>query len=199
MTVALAPVDHAEQMAKLDAKLDDVAPSDVVLYSDEVDIHLNPKVGPDWMPPGVRKTLPTPGRNKKHYISGAYIPQTETLITVDGPSKRSTLFIALVEKLADIYSDRGTVHLVVDNYIIHKSKITERALARLNGKVQLHFLPTYCPDYNPIERVWWDLHAHVTRNHRHATIEVLMTQVSHYLEEYTANGAIAAGLSRAAA
>ncbi len=26
-------------------------PGDVVLYVDEVDIHLNPRIGPDWMLP----------------------------------------------------------------------------------------------------------------------------------------------------
>ena len=39
----------------------------------------------------------------------------------------------------------------------------------LTGKVVLHFLPPYCPDDNRIERVWLDLHANVTRNHRCST------------------------------
>ena len=33
----------------------------------------------------------------------------------------------------------------------------------LGGKIVLHYLPPYSPDFNPIERVWWDLHAAVTR------------------------------------
>ena len=42
----------------------------------------------------------------------------------------------------------------------------------------------YCPDDNRIERVWLDLHANVTRNHRCRTIEELMVQVAAFLRAY---------------
>ena len=41
-----------------------------VLYGDEMDVHLNPKVGKDWMLPGQRRELVTPGNNKKRYVAG---------------------------------------------------------------------------------------------------------------------------------
>ena len=198
-TVALAPDDHADQIAALDAELAAIGADDVVLYEDEVDIHLNPKVGADWMPPGVRKELVTPGKNRKHYVAGAYDPATETLFIADGPSKNSALFIQLLEELAAKFKYRGTVHLVLDNYIIHKSKITQKAVSKLNGKIKLHFLPAYCPDYNPIERVWWDLHNHVTRNHQHPDLEALMTHVRSYVAAYATGGVRAAAVSRIAA
>ena len=84
-TIALAPADQAEQIAQLTATLDAVGEDDVVLSEDEVDIHLNHRVGPDWAPRGVRRTVVTPGRNKKHYIAGAYDRGTQELVTVDGP------------------------------------------------------------------------------------------------------------------
>jgi len=198
-TVALAPDDHVAQIAVLDAELAAIGADDVLLYEDEVDIHLNPKVGADWMPPGVRKQLVTPGKNRKHYVAGAYDPTTEALIITDGPSKNSALFILLLEELAAKFADRGVVHLVLDNYIIHKSKLTQKAVAKLNGKIKLHFLPPYCPDYNPIERVWWDLHNHVTRNHRHPDIEALMNHVRSYVGAYADGGVRAAAVSRIAA
>jgi putative transposase len=33
-------------------------------------------------------------------------------------------------------------------------------------RIDLHLLPAYSPDCNPIERVWWHLHEEITRNHR---------------------------------
>ena len=41
------------------------------MFVDEVDIHLNPKIGPDWMLRGQQKTVPTPGQNQKRYLAGA--------------------------------------------------------------------------------------------------------------------------------
>ena len=48
-------------------------------------------------------------------------------------------------------------------------------------RVALHFLPPYCPTVNRIERLWLDLHAVVTRNHRCATIEALLAAVADWL------------------
>jgi transposase len=53
----------------------------------------------------------------------------------------------------------------------------------LAGKIKLHFLPPYCPDYNKIERVWQDLHANVTRNHREPDMTTLMEAVRYYLRK----------------
>jgi transposase len=55
-------------------------------------------------------------------------------------------------------------------------------LAEFGGKFRLHFLPPYCPDDNRIERkVWREMHANVTVNHRCETIERLMREVVCYL------------------
>jgi transposase len=195
-TVALAPADRAERMQALREELWQVPSGDVVLFCDEVDIHLNPKVGPDWVPAGQRKLLVTPGQNCRWYLSGAYNPHTKNLVTVDGPKKTSDLFIRLVCEVARRYGHCGIVHLVVDNYVIHHSKRTQEAVEALGGKIQLHFLPPYSPDDNPIERVWWDLHAHVTRNHRHANMETLLEHVNQYIRTYSRSGGKKAGQLR---
>jgi putative transposase len=197
-TIALAPEDRDQQLARLDRWLEAVPKGDVVLFSDEVDIHLNPKIGPDWAPAGLRKTVVTPGRNKKHYVAGAYNPKTKTLITVDGESKASDLFIALLAELAKRYRPHGTIHLVVDNYSIHHSKKTQAALKALKGKVTLCFLPPYSPQGNPIERVWLDLHTAVTRNHRCPDLTSLLNEVNAYLTGYHQVGHRAPNLRRAA-
>ena len=197
--IALTPPDAAQQVAEMHARLARLPETDVVLFEDEIDIHLNPKSGPDWMPKGVRKELVTPGQNCKQYIAGAYSPSTGDLITTEGASKNSDLFIALLHALCDAFPDAGTIHLVLDNYIIHKSKKTQTALAKLGNRIELHFLPPYSPNHNPIERVWWDVHEHVTRNHRHPKMNALMDAVRAYLRLYDDVGVHKASLSRRAA
>jgi len=72
------------------------------------------------------------------------------------------------------------IHVILDNYVIHKSQLVLTAL-RAMPKIQLHFLPPYCPDDNRIERIWRDLHASVTRNHRCPDLKTLMANVYKYL------------------
>ncbi|HVP66484.1 MAG TPA: IS630 family transposase [Anaeromyxobacteraceae bacterium] len=155
-----------------------------VFYGDEMDVHLNPKIGRDWMLPGHRRYVVTPGQNKKRFVAGALNAQTRKLTWVEAPSKASDLFCKLVWKVAAEYRTAKRIHLIVDNYIIHSSKKTQRFLAQFGGRVVLHFLPPYCPDDNKIERVWLDLHANVTRNHRCKTIEELMVHVIAFMRAY---------------
>jgi transposase len=153
-------------------------------YEDEVDIHLNPKVGLDWMVSGQQKEVVTPGQNEKRYLAGAWDVRTRVVTWVEGVRKTSYLFLDLLDRLLRQYPQARRLHLILDNYRIHKSEIVQAALGGyLAGKVQLHFLPPYCPDHNKIERVWQDLHANVTRNHRCATMAELMEEVRYYLRK----------------
>ncbi len=54
--------------------------ANVVVFGDEVDIHLNPKLGPDWMLPGTQRLVLTPGNNEKRYLAGAYEPLHDRLV-----------------------------------------------------------------------------------------------------------------------
>ena len=69
---------------------------DVFLFEDEVDIHLNPKIGPDYMLRGTQKTVMTPGKNEKRYLAGALNATTGELSWVEGERKTSTLFRCLL-------------------------------------------------------------------------------------------------------
>ena len=157
---------------------------EAAFYQDEVDIHLNPKLGPDWMVQGQQKQVPTPGKNQKRYLAGAWDVRTHRLIWVEGERKTSYLFLDLLDRLRKQYPDADCLHLILDNYRIHKSEIVKAALGGyLAGKIKLHFLPPYCPDHNRIERIWEDLHANVTRNHRFAGMQALMREVRYYLNK----------------
>jgi transposase len=155
-----------------------------VLYSDEVDINLNPKVGRDWMLRGFQRRVVTPGKNRKFYIAGALDVRTGRLYTTGGDRKNAELFCQLLWLLASRYRRARRVHLIVDNYGIHSARLTKSTLAALRDRIVLHFLPPYCPDANRIERVWQDLHANVTRNHRCKTMNQLLANCRRYLERY---------------
>ncbi len=156
---------------------------EVVLYVDEVDIHLNPKIGPDWTKRGRQKRVLTPGCNEKRYLAGAWNPKTRRLIYVEGERKNSLLFLELLHALVTkVYPNAKRIHLILDNYGIHDSLQVRLALKSAAAeRLELHFLPPYCPDHNRIERIWKDLHDNVTRNHRCKKMDELMTEVRSYL------------------
>ena len=156
---------------------------EVVLYSDEVDVHLNPKIGLDWMNCGQQKVVVTPGQNQKRYLAGALDSASGRLICVEGMRKTSELFVALLAELVKQHPRARRIHLILDNYRIHHSAITKTALRHIGKKIVLHFLPPYCPNDNKIERAWQDLHAEVTRNHERSTMDALMKDVWRFLRK----------------
>lgn len=170
------------RLRRIRALIENLPPNEVALWADEVDIHLNPRPGPDWMPRGLQKRLRTPGQNRKRYLAGALNISSGMLVFTEAEHKRSQLFIDLVEAVVGRYRRRRRIHLILDNYSIHTSRMTRSALAAYGDRVVLHFLPPFSPDENKIEALWRELHANVTRNHRCRSLEELMGQVVAYLE-----------------
>jgi transposase len=176
--------DHkkAEKMKAIDDALQQPEPQTDIFYVDEVDIDLNPKTGFCWSQKGKQTTIPTPGKNQKRYIAGALHARTGKVVWVEGNSKSSDLFIALLEKLRSSYRRSRKLILILDNYIIHKSRKTLRCLASHTGKFQLLFQPVYHPWVNRIERLWKALHDTVTRNHRYPNMDAMMGGVRRFME-----------------
>jgi putative transposase len=156
---------------------------EAMVFADELDIHLLPKVGCAWMPKGTQLEVVTPGQNQKHYLAGALDLATGALLHCLGARKTNALFRDLLGLLEAQYPvERYTqLYVVVDNYKIHKAKAVEQWLA-MHPRVTRLFLPTYCPRANPIERAFGDVHDCCTRNHRRKRLPQLVADVEHHLQ-----------------
>ena len=155
---------------------------EAMVFADELDIHLLPKVGCAWMPKGSQVKVMTPGQNEKHYLAGALDPLTGTLHYCLGARKTNALFRDLLGILEERYPAEQYTRLsvVVDNYKIHKAKAVEQWLAA-HPRVTLLLLPTYCPRANPIERAFGDVHDCCTRNHQRKRLPTLVADVEDHL------------------
>ena len=153
-----------------------------VFYVDEADIDFNPRIGPAWMPKGEQMTVPTPGKNRKHYLAGTLNARTGAVVWAAYTAKTSELFLRLLETLIKTYRRARRLSLIVDNDIIHKSRLTQGWLAH-HPKIQLLYQPVYCSWVNDIEKLWKKLHDTVTRNRRHTTLPSLMRAVTCFMNE----------------
>nr|BAO27540.1 transposase [Klebsiella sp. Mich. 61]BAT23343.1 transposase [Klebsiella sp. Mich. 61] len=98
-----------------------------------------------------------------------------------GNSKSSVLFISLLKHLKATYRRAKTITLIVDNYIIHKSRETQRWL-KANPKFRVIYQPVYSPWVNHVERLWQALHDTITRNHQCRSMWQLLEKVRHFME-----------------
>ena len=187
--IVLCPWPKARKRRHLRAiwkVLDHLRADEVAYFEDEVDIHLNPRIGRDWTLRGQQKAVVTPGKNRKHYLAGALAVNGRDLMWVRSDRKNSDLFLALLEKLRKHHPRARRIHVVLDNYGIHSSRRVRAYLQEHGTLFRLHFLPPYSPEHNAIERLWREVHANVTRNHRCKTIDELMRRVGWHLRRHAA-------------
>ena len=173
-----------ERLARIRFHHDHLQAHEVMVFADELDIHLLPKVGAAWMRQGTQAEIRTPGTNEKHYLAGALHLETGKVLYCLGPRKNNGLFRELLTLLDTTYpASRVTrIYVVADNYCIHKAKAVEQWVAS-HPRFKLLWLPTYCPRANPIERVFGDVHDKCTRNHQRKRLRDLVQDVERHMEE----------------
>jgi transposase len=153
---------------------------EAAVFMDEVDLNLNPKIGAMWMKRREQAVVETPGTNEKRYLAGSIHWRTGRVILTEGipkEGKSAALFLRHLDDLRRAFRHYKVIRVICDNAGTHKpekSKEVEKYLAEWAGRVVVHYLPTYAPECNPVERVWWRLHEAVTRNHRCRTMDELL-------------------------
>lgn len=154
-----------------------------MLFADELDINLLPKVGYQWMPKGEQVEIMTPGTNEKRYLAGALDTRTGKVLHCTWWRKQAGLFLDLLKLLDGSYpaAQIERIYVVVDNAKIHKAEMIMKWLAA-HPRFELLYLPRYCPRANPIERAFGDVHDNCTRNHRRKRLRDLVADVHRHLE-----------------
>jgi transposase len=183
----LGPKDpqRSQKLRKIRALLRHLPATELAVFQDEVDVNTNPKIGSMWMNRGQQAEVVTPGTNTKRYLAGSMNWRTGEVILSEAGSKRNAdLFLRHLDELRRRYRCYRRIHVICDNATFHKPqgcKKVQEYLAKWGHRIVLHFLPTYAPETNPIERVWWHLHEEITRNHRCRNIEELLDLVFGWL------------------
>jgi transposase len=177
---------RVERLARIRGHAERLQAHEMLVFADELDIHLLPKVGAAWMPKGSQEEVMTPGQNEKHYLAGALNLATGKIRHCLGPRKNNALFRDLLTLLDRTYPERWVrrISVVVDNYRIHKAKAVGQWL-ETHPRFELLWLPTYCPRANPIERAFGDVHDKCTRNHKRKRLRDVVSDVVWHLQ---ANG-----------
>ena len=183
----LGPQDpqRAVKLRRIRALLRHLPADELAVFQDEVDINTNPKIGSMWMVRGQQAEVITPGNNTKRYLAGSLNWRTGELILTEGNRRNADLFLAHLDDLRRRFRCYKVLHVICDNATFHtadRCRKVKEYLERWGHRIKIHFLPTYSPDTNPIERVWWHLHEEITRNHRCQTIDELLDLVFDWLQ-----------------
>jgi transposase len=174
--------ERAAKLARIRDVYERLGRREALLFADELDLQLLPKVGAQWMPQATQVEVMTPGKNERRYLAGALDLRTGQVHHCLWFRKMTGLFLDLLNVLDQAYPSRhfDRIYVVADNGKIHKAAAVQRWLQQ-HPRFVLLFLPVYCPRSNPIERCFGDLHDKVTRNHRRKRMRDLVADVERHL------------------
>jgi hypothetical protein len=91
---------HDQQLAAIRRLLAELPEDETAVFQDEVDVNLNPKIGPCWMVRGEQAEVVTPGDNVKRHLAGSLHWRTGALLVSAPGARRDTrLFLAHLDDL----------------------------------------------------------------------------------------------------
>ena len=93
------------------------------------------------------------------------------------PKVNAMSLISLIQAIEAAHSAKRRIHVFLDNASYHHALIVRDWLKRPGARCVLHFIPSYCPQLDPIERCWGMMHHHVTHNRDYKTFREF--QVGH--------------------
>jgi len=91
--------------------------------------------------------------------------------------------IMLLMAIEAMYPGKRLIHVFLDNARYHHAKLVQQWLARSECRIRLHFIPSYCPHLDPIERLWGLMHRHCTHNKCYAGFKDFTRALLTFLRE----------------
>ena len=132
----------------------------VVLWLDQTGLRSDATVAATWAPVGQTPVVPNSGRRFTVNAMAAISNKGELYFTVFEGGFNVGVMIEFLDRLTR-HLDRK-IHLVVDGHPSHRAKLLKAWLTERAERIEMHFLPPYSPELNPVELLNGDLKHHVT-------------------------------------
>jgi len=155
----------------------------VVISQDETEFHLYPYLVAIWSVVGSpQPEVRTPGKNQKRVLYGGLNLKTGHLTSHWAATKSGAHFVEYLETLLHDYPDQKIL-MIADNGSFHHTLKVEAFVKGHRDRLEIKWLPPYCPDLNDIERTWRRLKASHASNFLFNSLDELVENVRQGIAE----------------
>lgn len=158
----------------------------LLLFGDEASFAQWGSLSYTWAPVGQQPLIPTCGKRKAYKVFGL-IDYFSGRLFCHGQTERftaATYCAFLTEVLAA--TDQPLI-LIQDGARYHTAVDTKDFLAAHATRVSVYQLPSYSPDYNPIEHLWKNMKKRTTHNRYFPEFELVCDSVEEGLAYFQAH------------
>ena len=179
-------LDEAKQQAFIEAYnalLNGLPGDEAVMFADAV--HPTHAVRPVgcWAPKDTKVAVQQASGRDRLNIHGAIDLETGRTRMIDVLTVNAVSTIALLSAIETLFPKKRRIHVFLDNARYHHAEMVQQWLEKPDCRIELHFIPTYCPHLDPIERLWGLMHKHVTHNRCYAKFNDFCSAVLTFLRD----------------
>ena len=179
-------LDPAKQAAFIKAYndlLNNLATDEAVMFVDAVHPTHEARPAGCWAPKNTKVAIAqTSGRDRLN-IHGAIDLETGKTKMLEVLTVNAASTIALLTAIMIMFPSKRWIHVFLDNAKYHHAQMVQEWLARPDCRIRLHFIPTYCPHLDPIERLSGLMHKHITHNRCYAKFNDFCNAVLGFLRD----------------
>ncbi|WP_207954958.1 IS630 family transposase [Saccharopolyspora elongata] len=132
----------------------------VILWLDQTGLRSDAAVAATWAPTGQTPVVPKAGVRFGVNAMSAISNKGELYFTVFTGGFNASIMIGFLKRL--IRQLDRKIYLIADRHPVHRARLLTDWLARHHDRIEMHFLPGYCPELNPVELLNGDVKHHVT-------------------------------------
>jgi len=163
-TPAKANLEKQKDFIKTYEELLKTTPSnEPILFADGVHPTMATKVTSGWIKVGTNKPIATTASRTRINIFASLNLSSMEIISNHYKTIDSIALDNFFSNLRNYYTEGQKIHLILDNGPYNTSNDTKKSA--LNHGIVLHYLPTYSPNLNPIERVWKVMNEYTRNNY----------------------------------
>lgn len=170
-------------MADYEALQSALDADEAVVFADAVHPTHNARPAGCWMPKGGMVGIDQNSGRQRLNIHGAIDLETGKTCMVEALTVDATSTIDLLAAIERSHPQKRRIHVFLDNARYHHARCVREWLERPNCRIQLHFIPPYCPHLNPIERLWGLMHRTLTYNRCYARFADFAKVILTFLRE----------------
>lgn len=125
---------------------------ETICFMDGVHPSHNVQLSYGWIKKGVRKEIPSNTGRSRINLSGSLDVISHKLLIQEDKMLNTESTLSFLNKIEEAYPTKTKIHLFCDNARYYRNEAVKKHLE--TSKIQMHFLPPYSPNLNPIERLW---------------------------------------------
>jgi transposase len=152
----------------------------VVLWLDEMGVRSDAAAGRSWAPVGQTPVIKGTGKRFRVNMVSAVSNAGMLRFRLFTGSFTGAVFIEFLRRLLRD-GDGRKVHLIVDGHPVHRAKLVSAWVGRHGDRIELHFLPGYSPELNPVELLNHDVKANAAGRRRPRSASELRAELHGYL------------------